>query len=98
MTSKTRLFVACVLAATIAGSAFAQLSAEYRDWANGPVKWIMTPEETANWKKVRSDADAKAFVDLFWARRDPSPGTPANEFQAEFDARVEYADRQFAQA
>ena len=98
MNSRTRLFVACILAATVAGSAFAQLSEENREWANGPVKWIMTPEEAANWKRVRSDADAKAFMDLFWARRDPSPGTPTNEFQADFDARVDYADKQFAQA
>lgn len=98
MSSKTRLFVACVLAATIAGSAFAQLSEENREWANGPVKWIMTSEETANWKRIRNDADARAFIDLFWARRDPSPGTQQNEFQLEFEARTDYADKQFAQA
>ena len=81
-----------------AGSALAQLSAEYRDWAKGPVQWIMTPEDTAKWKQIKNDADAKAFVDLFWARRDPSPNTPANEFRQEFDARVDYADKNFAQA
>jgi GWxTD domain-containing protein len=98
MNRKTRIFVACFAAAIIAVSAFAQLSAQNRDWANGPVKWIMTPEETARWKQVRTDADAKAFIDLFWARRDPSPGTPANEFHDEFDRRVATADAQFGQA
>lgn len=96
---RTRIIaLACLLAASLAGSAFAQLSAENRDWAKGPVQWIMTPEETAKWKQVRTDADAQAFIDLFWARRDPSPNTPMNEFRDEFNRRVEYADAQFAQA
>ena len=98
MTRRSRVFVACAIAAIMAVSAFAQLSAEYRAWAEGPVKWIMTPEETQKWKSIRNDADAKAFVDLFWARRDPTPATPQNEFQEEFNRRVEYADLQFAQA
>lgn len=98
MNRKTRVFVACAIAATMAVSAFAQLSAENREWANGPVKWIMTPDETAKWKQVRTDADAKAFIDLFWARRDPTPATPVNEFRDEFNRRVEYADAQFGQA
>lgn len=98
MNWKTRIFVACFAAAIVAGSASAQLSAQYRDWANGPAKWIMTADETAKWKQVRNDSDAKAFVDLFWARRDPSPGTPANEFRDEFDRRVATADAQFGQA
>ena len=71
MNWKTRIFVACFGAAIVAGSASAQLSAQYRDWANGPAKWIMTADETAKWKQVRNDSDAKAFVDLFWARLVP---------------------------
>ncbi|MGZ8866859.1 MAG: GWxTD domain-containing protein [Thermoanaerobaculia bacterium] len=98
MNWKTRIFVACFAAAVTATSAFAAVSAQYRDWATGPVKWITTADETARWKQVRTDADAKAFVDLFWARRDPSPGTPANEFREEFDRRVATADAQFGQA
>lgn len=98
MNRKTRVFVACAIAAIMSVSAFAQLTAEYREWADGPVKSIMTPEETAKWKQVRTDDQAKAFVDLFWARRDPTPATAENEFRQEFDRRVEYADLQFSQA
>lgn len=97
MNWRTRVFIACACAAIVAGSAFAQLSTQYRDWANGPVNWIMTPEESAQWKRIRSDADAQAFIDLFWARRDPTPGTPANEFRQAFDARVAYADAHFGE-
>jgi GWxTD domain-containing protein len=80
----------------MATSVFAQLSKEYSDFGNGPAQWIMTNEEKAQWTGVTTDSDAKAFVDLFWARRDPTPGTQRNEFKESFDQRVQYADEHFA--
>jgi GWxTD domain-containing protein len=35
-------------------------------------------------------------VALFWARRDPTPNTPRNEFREEFDRRVQVADQNFS--
>ena len=37
-------------------------------------------------------AEAKAFIELFWAKRDPNLETPVNEFRQEFNMRVEAAD------
>src|SRR5688500_5151115 len=59
-----------------------------------PLKFLFTKEEAANFAKLTT-ADQQAFVDLFWARRDPTPGTPANEYRAEIAARIEYADANF---
>src|SRR6266550_3626743 len=84
------------LAMTFALSAAAQLSPKYAEWADGPVKHLMTKEEMRQWKQIHSDADAAAFVDLFWARRDPTPDTPRNELREAFDIRVKYADDNFA--
>ena len=97
MTSKTRLIIACALVALTAMGAFAQLSSQNSDWGKGPASHLFTEQETAKWKSIKTDAEAQAFIDLFWARRDPTPATPVNEFRQEFDRRVEYADRQFAQ-
>jgi len=93
---KIRMFLAAGLAAGMALSAFA-LSAEYLDWARGPAQFLMTKEETAKWKTISTDEDAKAFVALFWARRDPTPDTPRNEFREEFEARAAAADANFGQ-
>lgn len=82
----------------IAGSAVAQLTAPYAGWGDTAVKWLMTKEEAKQWKAVRTDADAKKFVDLFWARRDPTPATARNEFQEEFNLRVGLADQSFTTA
>jgi GWxTD domain-containing protein len=90
---KTRnLLIAVVFLAASATSGFAALSAAKADWARGPVYYFMTSEEKAAWKSVQTDADADAFIALFWARRDPTPATPRNEFREGFEARVKTAD------
>jgi len=91
---RTSIFAA--LALVISASAGAQMSGRYADWANGPVHHLMTKEEIRQWKTIGSDQEAQAFIDLFWARRDPTPDTPRNEFREEFDARVKIADDQFS--
>ena len=85
-------------AATIAGavSAFAQLSMAKADWARGPVQYLMTKDEQGQWNAIKTDADADKFIALFWARRDPTPNTPVNEFKNEFDNRAQYADQHFS--
>ncbi len=63
----------------------------------GPLQALLTPQEAAAWKNVKTDADAQAFLDLFWAKRDPSPGTPQNEYRGLIEQRIKYADEQFAE-
>ena len=89
------LLIAVVFVAASAVSGFAAPSPAKADWAKGPVQYFMTADEKAAWKAVQNDADADAFIELFWARRDPTPTTPRNEFREEFDARVKLADDLF---
>lgn len=91
-----RISIGLALMTIMAGAAVAELSAPYTDWFKGPVQHLMTKDEMNRWKKIRSDEEAKAFIDLFWARRDPTPDTPRNEFREEFEARVDAADRHFS--
>ncbi len=62
------------------------LSEEYVQFGKGPVQFVMTREERTRWKGITNDAEARAFIDLFWVRRDPA-------FHTFFDQAVEYADR-----
>jgi GWxTD domain-containing protein len=64
-------------------------------FAKGPAKWLMTQEEERTWRTIKTTDEAQNFVDLFWARRDPTPGTYDNEYRSEFLARVDYADKKF---
>jgi len=66
-----------------------------KDWAKGPVKWIMTDDEEKDWKKLHTDEERAAFAKSFWEKRDPTPGTPENEYEAIFWKKVEEADKSF---
>ncbi|HET7706603.1 MAG TPA: GWxTD domain-containing protein [Thermoanaerobaculia bacterium] len=65
------------------------------DFPKGPAQWIMTAEERNAWKRVKTEEEAAELVALFWARRDPTPGTFVNEFRDEFNERVKFADARF---
>ncbi|MDX2437769.1 MAG: GWxTD domain-containing protein [Acidobacteriota bacterium] len=90
------VFVAAVAVFLCAAVAHAQLSPEYADWADGPAGFLLTKKEQKEWKSITTDAEAKKFIDLFWARRNPSPDTSFNAFKAEFDAKVRYAEENFS--
>ncbi len=66
-------------------------------WADGPVKWIMTAEEKAAWGSLTGGAERAEFVEKFWERRNPKPGSEDNIARTGFDRRVAFADTYFQQ-
>jgi GWxTD domain-containing protein len=92
---KIRNTVLTVVAALATISAFAALSPALQSWGSGPAQFLMTREEAKQWKSTQNDTGAQKFVDLFWARRDPTPQTPVNELKERFDQIVKYADEHF---
>jgi len=87
------LALAFWLAATVAG---AQLSQKFVEWPSGPSGFLLTEAERKAYAQLKTDAEAQAFIDLFWARRDPDLNTVQNEFKEDFDGRVAGADRQLS--
>lgn len=91
------LLLALVLGA---GAAFAAGEAvdwktPTKDWAKGPVRWLMDDAEEKEFKKLRTDEERQAFAKTFWEKRDPTPGTPDNEYMIIFWQRVEQADKAY---
>ncbi len=74
--------------------ALAQLS-KYKDWAKSPEAYFLTPAEREEWSRVGNDADAEKFIAMYWAKRDPTPATPQNEFKDGVMRRIAAADEQF---
>ena len=72
-----RMLVVVVAGLLCATAAVAAVSPEYKNWNRGPEQWLMTREDQKAWKKIDNDADAIAFINLFWARRDPTPDEAA---------------------
>ena len=81
------------VALTSAAHAEKKLSKEDKRWLEQEVAVLITPEETEIFKDIDSK-DRDLFKEIFWARRDPNPSTPENEFRKAFEASVEIADRQ----
>ena len=73
----------------------APLSPVYQQWGDTAVGYLMTKQEKTDWAAVKTDAEAKAFVDVFWARRDPTPETPPNELREQIEARIAEADKRY---
>jgi GWxTD domain-containing protein len=92
-------FAACSLLLSVAKSgstAKSDLSRPYRAWLDEDVRWIITDQERAGFQKLSTDAQRDQFVMAFWTRRDPTPGTPENEFKEEHYRRLAYANQHFA--
>jgi len=91
-----RLLLIFAIAVLLAPLTEAQLSSEYAGWADGPEGFFLTKKEKKEWGKVATDGEAKRFIELFWARRNPEVSNPYNSFKAEFDAKVKFADDNFS--
>jgi len=59
------------------------------------VRLLLLPEEGSLLKELKNDEDRRVFQNIFWARRDPSPGTTANEFEENVRAIWARADELF---
>lgn len=74
------------------------LGPEYTGWLIGPIARLATPEETQAFLAIQDDEQARAFVEAFWAKRDPNAGKPGNPIREAFEDRAAYADKAFSEA
>lgn len=72
-----------------------ELPETYRRWLEEEVLWIITTREREVFLRLAGDAHRDAFIDAFWKNRDPSPGTPRNEYREMHYERFEYATDNF---
>lgn len=88
---KSKLFV--MAAALLAARSLLSegLSARFKDWPKSPEAYYLTAEERGQWKSVKSDADAEAFVKAYYARRAP-------ELPQTLQERIGVADKYFSEA
>ncbi len=62
----------------------------HREWLE-IVTHIILPQEEEVFLRLADNRERDIFVESFWKQRDPTPGTPRNEFREEHLQRVEYA-------
>lgn len=74
------------------------LSPALSQWLIGAVSRLATPEEVQAYLALRDDAAAEAFIEQFWARRDPDPSRAGNPLRDLFEERAKDADRLYSEA
>ena len=73
-----------------------QIPMPYRKWLNEDVVYIISDEERKIFRSFKTDEERQQFIEQFWLRRDPTPGTPQNEFMEEHYRRMAFADEHFS--
>ena len=95
---RTPLFV--LLAAFLAAAAMGadqtglklKLPAGQKTWLEEEAVYIISPTERSVFLKLQTDRERELFIEAFWKQRDPTPGTPENEFKTEHFRRIAYAN------
>ena len=72
-----------------------KLPEQDRTWLEEEIVYIITPKERDVFRKLETDKERDIFIEAFWKHRDPTPGTPQNEFKEEHYQRIKYANEYF---
>jgi GWxTD domain-containing protein len=75
-----------------APSSKAALPERYKLWLDEEVVYIIAKRERDVFVQLQTDRERDIFIEAFWKHRDPSPGTPRNEFEEEHRRRLAYAN------
>ncbi len=72
-----------------------RLPEKHSNWLEEEVVYIISPNEKKVFLNLESDRERDLFIKEFWKQRDPTPGTPKNEFKEEHYRRIEFANKTF---
>ncbi|MCJ7645169.1 MAG: GWxTD domain-containing protein, partial [Candidatus Aminicenantes bacterium] len=75
------------------GKAVIGLPERFKKWLDEEVVYIITPKEREVFLKLQTEKEREIFIEAFWKQRDPTPGTPVNEFREEHYRRIQYANK-----
>lgn len=71
------------------------LPEKYKKWLEEEVVYIITSREKEVFLQLETDRERDLLIEAFWKQRDPTPGTPRNEFKEEHYRRINYANHWF---
>ncbi len=66
-----------------------------KNWHKEEVDYIITKSEAAEFRKLKKEEDRELFIQLFWAKRDPTPNTKKNEFKEQYYLRLAHVEKTF---
>jgi len=78
------------MAVFVSGKEKTKLPPQHKKWIEEEVVYIITPAEKEIFYKLETDRERDLFIKEFWRQRDPTPGTPKNEFRDKHYQRIEH--------
>lgn len=75
---------------------YKELQPVYKEWLNGPVSYIITPEERSAFLHLQTNQERENFIEAFWERRNPDPGSPENTYKEEYYRRIAFANEHYS--
>src|SRR5215470_436704 len=78
------------------GRALKELDAQYKQWLQEDVIYIISPEERTAFLQLSTSEEREQFIEQFWLRRSSNPDLPENDFKEEHYRRIAYANEHFA--
>jgi GWxTD domain-containing protein len=82
-----------LLSSSLIGIQKDKLPERFQKWLDEEVVYIISPLEKEVLLLLTNDRDRDLFIAAFWKQRDPTKGTPENEFKTEHFKRINYANR-----
>ena len=98
MIRKLLIFFLIFVLSFLQGEAKAEnddLPVRFKKWLKEEVVYIIAPIEKEVFSKLQTDRERELFAEAFWKHRDPTPGTPENEFKIEHYRRINYVNHFF---
>jgi GWxTD domain-containing protein len=74
----------------------AQASRPWEKWVKEDVAYIIQDAERSAFNNLTTDEEREKFVEQFWERRNPVPGSPTNLFKEEHYRRISFVNSRFA--
>ena len=69
-----------------------ELPYKAKKWLTEEVVYIITAKERDMFLSLKSEREREVFKEAFWSQRDPTNGTPTNEFKGEHYRRLKHAN------
>lgn len=73
-----------------------ELAAPYKEWLNGPVSYIITAEERSAFLHLETNQERENFIENFWERRNPDPGSADNTYKEDYYERIAYVNEHYS--
>src|SRR5256714_5028505 len=78
------------------GRALKELDAQYKQWLNEDVVYIISREERTAFLQLSTSEEREQFIEQFWLRRSSNPDLPENDFKEEHYRRIAYTNEHYA--